>query len=248
MIKAALEYLDNLLKKPWVEIEGKMYNVKLDNTLIPLEEVDKVRIQQVPTMETHTLTSIIDYLKLNPDNLDLKKMYIHILSHAEVFLTSIITGDYREKELYILAQCLIPEIPLNRFLDIETFLIMLNSNFLPTNDLRNIIEIVSKVVDNKVINFEDDGISQKVNIKSGIELVREEKLPVLNTLKPYRTFVEADQPYGDFLLRARKGSEELQYALYEADGGVWRNKAILIIKDYLERSLEELEISIPILA
>jgi hypothetical protein len=248
MIKEALEYLFNLEKEPWVELDDKMYNVKLDNTLIPIEEVNKIKLQRVPVMETHTLTSIIDYLKLNPDNLDLKKMYIHILNHAEVFLTSIITGDYREKEVYIHAKCLVPDILLNRFLDIETFLIMLNSNFLPTNDLRNIIEIVSKVVDNKVINFEDDGISQKVNIKSGIELVREEKLPVLNTLKPYRTFVEVDQPYGDFLLRARKGSEELQYALYEADGGVWRNKAILIIKDYLERSLEELEISIPILA
>lgn len=248
MIKEALEYLFNLSKEPWIERDGKTYNVKLDNTLIPIEEVNKVRLNRVPIIETHTLTSIIDYLSLNPDKLDLSKVYIQVMDHHEVALFSTLTGDYREKEWYIYAKCLIPEIPLNRFLDIETFLIMLNSSFMMTADLENIIKIVSKVVDNKLVNYEDDGISQKVNIKSGIELIQETKLPILNSLKPYRTFVEIDQPASEFLLRARKGSDELQYALYEADGGAWKNKAILYIKDFLIRELSGLEISIPILA
>lgn len=248
MIKEALEYFANLKKDPIITIDEKKYNVRLDNALIPIEKVQQIGINKTEEINTHTLTSIIDYLKLNPDELDLKKMYIHINNYNFIELSSTITGDYREKEKYIIAKSLVPEKKLNQFLDIESFLIMLNSGFIMNEDLENIIRIVSKVIDNKIVNYEDDGISQKVNIKSGIELIQEEKLPRLNQLKPFRTFIEVDQPESYFLLRAKKELNELNYALYEADGGAWKNKAIENIKEYLNISLSQNKINIPILA
>ena len=57
-------------------------------------------------------------------------------------------------------------------------------------------------------------------------------------LAPYRTFPEVEQPISKFIFRMQEGPRA---ALYEADGGAWRNKAILSIKEYLQEELKELE-------
>ena len=58
-------------------------------------------------------------------------------------------------------------------------------------------------------------------------------------LSPYRTFREIEQPESQFLLRIRtddRGNAEV--ALFEADGGVWRNEARLRIAEYLKEHIK----------
>ncbi|GET15220.1 hypothetical protein SN4111_14820 [Ligilactobacillus agilis] len=56
--------------------------------------------------------------------------------------------------------------------------------------------------------------------------------PVL--LAPYRTFIEVKQPENKFIFRMKDGPRG---AIFEADGGAWRNQAILNIKTFLEEQL-----------
>ena len=61
-------------------------------------------------------------------------------------------------------------------------------------------------------------------------------------LRPFRTFCEIDQPESPFILRIRnsdgKGVPEI--ALYEADGGLWKHRAIQGIHAYLDKALDNL--------
>ncbi|OSB00487.1 hypothetical protein B2H85_13365, partial [Clostridium botulinum] len=55
------------------------------------------------------------------------------------------------------------------------------------------------------------------------------------TLAPYRTFPEIEQPLSRFIFRMQQGPSA---AIYEADGGAWRNQAMQRIKAYLEEELK----------
>lgn len=58
---------------------------------------------------------------------------------------------------------------------------------------------------------------------------------------PFRTFIEIEQPESEFLLRAKKGYEGIEFALFEADGGAWKKEAIDNIAAYLKENLKEIE-------
>lgn len=64
-------------------------------------------------------------------------------------------------------------------------------------------------------------------------------------LVPFRTFVEINQVPSAFIFRARaakdpysdnKETKDIQFALFEADGGAWRIEAASRIKKYLEKA------------
>jgi len=57
-------------------------------------------------------------------------------------------------------------------------------------------------------------------------------------LAPFRTFPEVIQPESKFIFRMQSGP---QAALFEADGGAWRNEAMGRIKTYLEEQLNVIE-------
>ena len=56
-------------------------------------------------------------------------------------------------------------------------------------------------------------------------------------LRPYRTFTEVVQPASDFIFRMKE-DRGITCALFEADGGAWKNAAMKNIKEYLEFELE----------
>lgn len=80
--------------------------------------------------------------------------------------------------------------------------------------------------------------SQKVTVKTGVASVSDAVVPNPVTLAPYRTFPEVEQPESKFIFRMKEGPTA---ALFEADGGAWRNTAILGIKEYLKEALKDNE-------
>lgn len=58
------------------------------------------------------------------------------------------------------------------------------------------------------------------------------------TLRPYRTFLEVEQPESKFIFRIREGSDgQPMFKLVEADGGLWKYEAVDAIKKYLTENL-----------
>jgi hypothetical protein len=58
------------------------------------------------------------------------------------------------------------------------------------------------------------------------------------TLKPFRTFREAEQPSSDFIFRVK--ADEIKgnlCALFEADGGYWKIAAMQNVRTWLQNKL-----------
>jgi len=109
--------------------------------------------------------------------------------------------------------------------------------------LKGAIELLIEKGESKYIKEEnvkyvgDDGVSQSAAIKVGVASVAEVVIPNPVILAPFRTFPEIEQPQSKFIFRMQTGP---QCALYEADGGAWRNVAMESIKEYLKSRLKGL--------
>lgn len=122
----------------------------------------------------------------------------------------------------------------------EKFCIGLQSKFLPTEDRELLFKFAGTVEAGTISQYSDDGVSQKATIKTGIASKGEAVIPNPVTLKPYRTFLEVEQPESQFVFRMKEGPDGIMCGLFEADGGAWQMKAMQDIKDYLFTELENM--------
>lgn len=106
--------------------------------------------------------------------------------------------------------------------------------FIPDDEREILLQVLGNIKEENVRTVGDDGISQAVKIKQGLTSVADVIVPNPVNLAPYRTFLEVDQPFSNFIFRMKDGPKG---ALFEADGGVWRNDAITNIANYLHDRL-----------
>lgn len=237
MIKEAIEYLLNLKKPEILKVKERDYA-----TL----EIKPVYEAECKAIFVYSLDSLIKYIKDNPDkNIDDMKI-INVRTPLKVVLESGLFGNFKQREIYMVADYsdLLPDIYFGKYMNIEEFIIMLKSKFIITEDLEKIIKVVGNITDENVTNYNDDGVTQKVTTKTGIARVGEVALPPKIRLRPFRTFIEVEQPESEFLLRAKKGYEGIEFALFEADGGAWKKEAISNISKYLKEQLKDISITI----
>lgn len=233
MIKEALEYVIGL-KQPRVEIiNGEVYCSKDDD----LYRVDtELRAQPI---KMSTLTSLVDYIKSNIDNLSEKKgrLLVHVASPTMVRLISELDGD-RKRENLIEVNANIPRIRFNEFIDQESFIIMMQSMFEKNDDRAIVLQVAGNVEDGTIANYKDDGITQKATIKTGLANKDDVVVPNPVNLIPFRTFHEIGQPECSFVFRMNNGARGITCALFEADGGAWENETVDMLAKYLKDQLQ----------
>lgn len=221
-----------------IELEGRPYT---SAKVFPVET-------PVPlVVSLHTLTAIVDYLKENPDGLELDHLLIHVVSPKEVRVLSRLSGPFEDRAVYLAAVYTQPEFEFGRYYDIESFVIALQSQFVQSELISSILQLIGTITDDLIKVYADDGVTQEVTAKNGIGRVENRAVPNPVLLCPYRTFAEIEQPEGRFVLRMKSGSGTSTgrpaVALFEADGGVWELSAIHAIRDWLrERTPEEVAI------
>lgn len=231
MIKEAIDCLLKLKRPETIQVEERQYST-IDIKPVYEAECNPIKV--------YNLDSLIKYLEDDPDkNTDNTKI-INVVNPLEVVISSSLFGKFKQREKYIVADYsdLVPSINFGRYCNIEEFIIMLKSKFIMTEDLEKVIKVVGNITDENVTNYNDDGITQKVTTKTGIARLGEVALPPKVKLKPYRTFIEVEQPESEFLLRAKKGYEGIEFALFEADGGAWKKEVINNISSYLSEKLK----------
>ena len=230
MNKEAMEYLVNLGEKddPIIVLDQGTYSrVNLSRVTEPVANA----------LTVSTLTGLVDYIKGNVDKLK-GELLIQVTSHETVRLFSPLNED-RKRELFVEAEAILPSnVQYDRFLDTERFNIMLQSSFVDIGDKSILLKYTGLVKDEAVKQLGDDGVKQQVTIKTGVASVGQAEVPNPVSLAPYRTFPEVEQPISKFIFRMKEGPSA---AIYEADGGAWRNKAIKNIKEYLEKELKFVE-------
>lgn len=228
--KDALEFLIS-------EGEKKDPIIDLDQGTFSKMSLQRVKYPTAATLKISTLTGLVDYIKANVDNIK-HELLIHVESHKEVALYGPLGYD-RDREKFLQVEAILPNnVRYNNFIDTEQFNIMLQSGFVDNDDKMLLLKYTGLVRDEAVKDTGDDGVSQAVTIKTGVASVGQAVVPNPVILAPYRTFLEIEQPKSKFIFRMQSGPRA---ALFEADGGAWRNEAIQNIKEYLEDELQEVE-------
>lgn len=228
--REGLEYLVGLGEEKEILVETPI-------GVFTTRDLRRLRMPKATALTVSTLTGFVDYIKSNLDKLP-EQLLVQVKSHDEVRLYSPLNED-REREEFVQAQAILPNnIVYDRFISTEQFNIMLQSSFTEAGDKEVLLKYTGLIKDEAVKSTGDDGVSQAVTIKTGVASVGQAVVPNPVTLAPYRTFPEVEQPLSKFIFRMQEGPKA---AIFEADGGAWRNQAIKNIKEYLEQELKGLE-------
>lgn len=232
MIKEALQYIVSLKSPVIQEIDGSTYS---DKTLERISFNPKAK-----TINMTTLSSLVDYIKSNVDEM-YGDMIIHVESPTRVELYSML--DYeRKREYMVRVDAKVPEFSFGRNIEHEAFCIAMQSKFIDDEktDKELILKFAGTVENGTVAEYGDDGVTQKATIKTGIASKSDAIVPNPVCLRPYRTFIEVEQPASNFIFRM-DNKNGVTCALYEADGGAWEMEAMKNIKSYLENALQGVE-------
>lgn len=194
-------------------------------------------IPMAAPIEMNTLTSLVDYIKAHIDTMA-EKMIIQVVSPEEVRLFSQL-NEKRCRETIVKVEALIPSFRYEHFIDHESFCISVQAKFMddPATDKALLLKFAGTVEQGSVAEYGDDGVTQKATVRQGIASKTDAVVPNPVKLRPYRTFTEVVQPASDFIFRMKE-DRGITCALFEADGGAWKNAAMKNIKEYLEFELE----------
>ena len=239
-LKEALKYLVDMGES----------QLKIERVMLPdgteqvysntrLERLDK-HIFMAKGMRMSTLTSLVDYIKGNIDTMA-DRMVIHVEGPEKVSLFSRL-NEKREREYLVEVNALVPEFRYGRFIDHEEFVIGVQSKFVGDTgtDKDLILKFAGTVEQKSIAEYGDDGVTQKATIRTGVASKADAVVPNPVRLRPYRTFMEVEQPVSEFVFRMSEDSKGgIACALFEADGGAWKKTAMKNIKDYLEFELAD---------
>ena len=231
--REALEYAVKLREKQDVIFyeDGKTFYDRNKATLAELSP-----IKRAEPLEVNSLSGLVDYMKSEFRSMENdKKLLLHVESPTKVVIYSELDKD-RKRESVIEATASLDSFPYGRWQDSEDFIINVLSLIQRDLDADAIRQCASQIRIEGGADLSDNGVSQTVTIKEGATLSKAE-VPSPAELRPYRTFLEVEQPSSPFVFRINRLGE---CALFEADGGIWKHEAMENVSQYLVNELKEL--------
>jgi len=232
MIKEAIEKILELNRETICEIDGREYSTV---NLFPTHPM------KCSAIVIHTLTGLVDWInnKNEPD-----PCFVWVANENTVFALGELQEKWRQREQFLKVELFSYNgFPFNEFIDIERFIIEVQSKFVETEIRNKLIKAVSSITGDLVVQADDDGAAQTVTVKDAIGRLNDTTMDPIISLRPYRTFREIEQPESRFLLRFKRNTGKLPWiALFEADGGEWKIEAIANIKHYLQQKKTGVEI------
>ena len=191
-------------------------------------------------LQLHTLSGFIRLLEGSFEDFVPGNTLVHVESFNEVYLLSNVSDSYGRRQHFVKTSALKPEreFKFNTYQPQEDFNIALRTMFVQDPALDELVQLAGTIAKQTEVQQEDDGFSQRVTAKAGVHLVREKTIKPRVTLKPFRTFLEVDQPSGDFIFRVRHDEDRGNLcALFEADAGRWKLTAMDTIAAWLKQKL-----------
>ena len=184
MERAAIEKIVELAQPNIIEENGYKYTDK---------KLAVIELPKVKTMEFRTLKGLVDTLK-SEINMFNKTVIINVVNANEVQVYSAIANDDRGREAPYEARAELPGIAFDRKLDYESMMITLKSKFVETAELLSVIQLLGTITEENSAQLSDDGFTQSVVVRKGVALKDNKVVKPIVKLKPYRTFLEVDQP------------------------------------------------------
>lgn len=202
-----------------------------------VEIFDSPREYEPTTLPLSTLAGIVSYVKANLAGIP---VIVQVGSPTMVNVLALVVGECRQQLHFAMAKPTLPSIHYGNFLSLETFLIQLASCFVSTEERKELQKFCGSVRSAKATEIEDDGVTQNLTVQSGITRMNTATMKPEWELAPFRTFPEVEQPASSFVVRMKQDEKQpVMAAIFEADGGAWRPKAITAIGNYLREQLGE---------
>jgi hypothetical protein len=186
----------------------------------------------------HTLSGLVDYVKseMAIDDPEADRIAIHVVDPCLVEVVGRLRGEFRQRTVYARSMPFMPYHGWGAFRAPEDFNVWLMASFVRDETVDAVLRVTGNIREETVRESKDDGVTQVVTARAGIARVAEVAVPNPVTLRPVRTFHEVEQPASLFVLRLQDGPA---CALFEGDGGAWRNAAIASVGAYLRSALGE---------
>lgn len=192
--------------------------------------------KQMPQcIELTGLDSVCKLVRNEADHVGLQ-IFIQVKDYRTVEVFTSLDSDEDRLSLYR-CQADTPRVTVDRYIPYENAVIELRSLYIPTEDTAYLLELLSSISSESKVTSTDNGVTQKVEARSGIALNSMVTVKPRVSLCPFRTFLEVGQPESEFLLRI---SDKGEVGLYQADGGVWKLEATRNVAAYFERELKDL--------
>lgn len=190
-------------------------------------------------LDIHTLSGIAEYCIERAE--EMNGCVVQIKGPETVHVFSNLDEKYRNRECYVSSELISDPFEFGREIPVEQFIIELQAKFVPCDNVAAILKVVGNISSQAEHKTMDDGVTQTVTARTGIAKVGIATVPNPVELSPYRTFQEVSQPASKFVFRMKQGRDGVSptCALYEADGGAWKNAAIKNIKEFLEFELPD---------
>jgi hypothetical protein len=135
------------------------------------------------------------------------------------------------------AQAKTKEFPYGRPLSMEDFVLNIQVCFAESEDKTELLSAVSRVVQNSQVVQEDDGITQTLEIKSGVSLKENKRISPVRNLEAYRSFPGFASPTAPFLFRAHKDEKGVKFSLTDMAGDNWIGATIESLREELNHIL-----------
>ena len=227
-----------------VTVSGHNYLYDPKSCKLALIEEEPKRDVQPDMFKAFSLAGLVEYIKEDPDGHftpDKPASIVHVKDEHNVLVKTPIQGFYKERMLLAECKAFYPESKFNGYMDAEQFQVYLQSCFIQTDTLKNVLKFAGRVRNEQSMQTADDGVSQKVTVQTGVVTCSDVTIVNPVPLCPMRTFCEVDQPSSNFVLRV---SEKGSLALFEGDGGAWKVAATRSIVDYLTAELEGCNVTV----
>lgn len=237
---AAAQEKADMLASEIKEINGRYFfwnghYGRWDELRIPLPDDEPVP----EPIKLFTLDGLIDYIKENveqliPTNGD--RLILQVYDETHVCLLGKPSAINKKRPVIAFCEAIVPQIVYGRYMSVDEFNTILLSRFVGTPEREELFKVIKSLTKEQSMNTADDGVSQVITVKQGVSLAANCKFQNPVPLAPMRTFSEIEQPVSCFTLRV---DEDARVALFEADGGAWKNTAVTNIKWHLKCLLDE---------
>jgi hypothetical protein len=240
MLQEFAEYLLTRLKPQPVtqEVEGRQYRVSPDSNGLKLEGL--ITPPERPMLALCTLTGFVDAFAAKIDEFP-AEVAVHVVDHLTVQLVSLRADEYGRRHRWLSAVCAEKNsFPFDQYVTPETFLLSLQSGFLPTDDVIQLQRLASSLTTENSVGTADDGLSQVITVKQGTVKRDTVTLPPRIPLFAYRTFREIDPVSSEFLVRLKGDPGKLPaIALLQIDANKWKWDTMRVMAQWLKKELPD---------
>lgn len=192
-----------------------------------------------------SLDGIVRAVRAELDRPEIQKpIFVSVTSERDVTVFTTLRQDNQARDTLYCATAVLPR-SFDEWMQHEDAMIALRSKFVANEDRKYLLELLSSVSDDNNVQSQDNGMTQTVTARTGVALSARVPVKPIVALRPYRTFLEVEQPESEFLVRMRPGDKDAgtfaKIGILEADGGAWKLTARHNIAEFLRKAFSEID-------